>query len=61
VVVADKTTGEPALVVIIEPQGRDDPTKAFSWPVVSAVVDEDGQVDADLGAAWPGGDWVRGG
>ena len=38
VIVADKATGEPALVIIIEPQGRDDPTKEFSWPVYLTVV-----------------------
>ena len=37
VIVADKATGEPALVIIIEPQGRDDPTKEFSWPVYLTV------------------------
>jgi hypothetical protein len=37
VVVADKATGEAALVIIIEPQGRDDPTKEFSWPVYVTV------------------------
>ena len=37
VIVEDKATGEPALVIIIEPQGRDDPTKAFSWPVYLTV------------------------
>jgi hypothetical protein len=38
VIVADKTTGEPAMVIIIiEPQGRDDPTKEFSWPVYVTV------------------------
>jgi len=37
VIVEDKATGEPALVIIIEPQGRDDPTKAFSWPVYVTV------------------------
>ena len=37
VVVADKATGEPALVIIIEPQGRDDPTKEFSWPIYVTV------------------------
>ena len=37
VIVADKATGEPALVIIIEPQGRDDPTKEFSWPVYVTV------------------------
>jgi hypothetical protein len=37
VVVADKATGEAALVIIIEPQGRDGPTKEFSWPVYVTV------------------------
>ena len=37
VIVADKATGEPALVIIIEPQGRDDRTKEFSWPVYITV------------------------
>jgi hypothetical protein len=32
VIVADKVTGEPSLI-IIEPQGQDDPTKQFSRPV----------------------------
>jgi hypothetical protein len=30
VIVADKTTGQPALIIIIEPQGRDERTKQFS-------------------------------
>ena len=38
VIVADKASGEPALVIIIEPQGRDDSTKEFSWPVYVTVV-----------------------
>jgi hypothetical protein len=33
VVVSDAATGVPVLVIIVEPQGRDDPTKEFSWPV----------------------------
>jgi hypothetical protein len=37
VIVADKVTGEPALVIIIEPQGRDDATKDFSWPAYVTV------------------------
>jgi hypothetical protein len=37
VIVGDKATGEPALIIIIEPQGRDDPTKQFSWPVYLTV------------------------
>jgi hypothetical protein len=38
VVVYDAVTGEPALVIIVEPQGRDDPTKEFSWPVYVTAV-----------------------
>src|ERR1700677_1515799 len=38
VIVADKATGEPALAIIIEPQGRDGPAKEFSWPVYLTVV-----------------------
>src|ERR1700735_5171263 len=37
VIVGDKATGEPAMVIIIEPQGRDDPTKQFTWPVYVTV------------------------
>lgn len=37
VIVTDTTTGEPTMVIIIEPQGRDDPTKEFSWPVYVTV------------------------
>lgn len=32
IVVSDATTGEPALIVIVEPQGRDDKTKQYAWP-----------------------------
>ena len=32
VVVADRTTGKPVLVIVVEPQGRDAPTKQFAWP-----------------------------
>ena len=38
VVVSDAATGEPLLAIIVEPQGRDEPTKKFSWPVYVAVV-----------------------
>jgi hypothetical protein len=38
VVVSDAASGEPALVILIEPQGRDDPTKEFSWPVYVTAV-----------------------
>jgi hypothetical protein len=40
VVVSDKATGKPALVVVVEPQGRDDRTKAYSWPAYLANVRE---------------------
>jgi hypothetical protein len=33
VVVSDPATGEPLVAIIGEPQGRDDKTKKFSWPV----------------------------
>ena len=32
VIVADKATGDPALVIIIEPQGREDDDKQYAWP-----------------------------
>ena len=32
VVVSDAASGEPTLIVIVEPQGRDDKTKQYSWP-----------------------------
>jgi hypothetical protein len=38
VVVSDTATGAPVLVVIVEPQGRDEPTKEFSWPVYITAV-----------------------
>jgi hypothetical protein len=31
-------TGQPAYVIVIEPQGRDDETKAFAWPAYLANV-----------------------
>lgn len=40
VIVDDQTTGKPSLVIIIEPQGRDDQTKAYSWPAYLANVRE---------------------
>ena len=40
VVVTDPATGKPTLVVIVEPQGRDDRTKAYSWPAYLANVRE---------------------
>lgn len=38
VVVSDTATGAPVLVIIVEPQGRDEPTKDFSWPVYLTAV-----------------------
>jgi hypothetical protein len=38
VVVSDAASGVPVLVIIVEPQGRDDPTKEFSWPVYITAV-----------------------
>jgi hypothetical protein len=40
VIVSDKETAEPVLVIIVEPQGRDDRTKAYSWPAYLANVRE---------------------
>jgi hypothetical protein len=40
VVVSDPATGRPDLVVVVEPQGRDDRTKAYSWPAYLANVRE---------------------
>src|SRR5579862_3255826 len=40
VIVDDPGTGQPTLVIVIEPQGRDDKTKVYSWPVYLANVRE---------------------
>jgi hypothetical protein len=40
VVVTDRATEAPALVIVVEPQGRDDRTKAYSWPAYLAIVRE---------------------
>jgi hypothetical protein len=40
VVVTDRATEAPALVIVVEPQGRDDKTKAYSWPAYLAIVRE---------------------
>jgi hypothetical protein len=40
VVVTDRATKTPALVIVVEPQGRDDRTKAYSWPAYLAIVRE---------------------
>jgi hypothetical protein len=40
VIVSDTSTKKPVLVVVVEPQGRDDRTKAYSWPAYLANVRE---------------------
>jgi hypothetical protein len=40
VVVTDRATGAPVLVIVVEPQGREDKTKAYSWPAYLAIVRE---------------------
>lgn len=40
VVVTDPATGVPALVIVVEPQGREDKTKEYSWPAYLAIVRE---------------------
>jgi hypothetical protein len=40
VIVSDPATGKPVLVIVVEPQGRDDRTKAYSWPAYLANVRE---------------------
>ena len=40
VVVTDRATGATALVIVVEPQGREDKTKAYSWPAYLAIVRE---------------------
>jgi hypothetical protein len=35
-VISDRVTGHPLLVVVIEPQGREDAEKRFSWPAYLA-------------------------
>jgi hypothetical protein len=36
VVVTDRATDAPALIIVIEPQGREDKTKVYSWPAYLA-------------------------
>ena len=36
VVVTDRSTDAPALIIVVEPQGREDKTKAYSWPAYLA-------------------------
>ena len=38
VVITDEVSGEPLLAIVVESQGRDDPTKQFSWPIYVTVV-----------------------
>jgi hypothetical protein len=38
VVIHDRSTGAPAVVIVIEPQGRDDRTKEYAWPAYLANV-----------------------
>jgi hypothetical protein len=40
VVVDDPGTGRPSLVIVIEPQGRDDKTKSYAWPAYLANIRE---------------------
>jgi hypothetical protein len=40
VIVDDPGSGLPALVIVVEPQGRDDKTKVYSWPAYLANVRE---------------------
>jgi hypothetical protein len=40
VVVDDPATGRPALVIVIEPQGREDKTKSYAWPAYLANIRE---------------------
>jgi hypothetical protein len=39
-VITDRATGARALVVVVEPQGREDKTKVYSWPADLAIVRE---------------------
>jgi hypothetical protein len=32
VIVSDPATGDPQIVIVVEPQGRDDQTKRYAWP-----------------------------
>jgi len=38
VVATDRADGRPQLVIVVEPQGRDDETKRYSWPAYLANV-----------------------
>jgi hypothetical protein len=38
VIVSDQATGSPEMVIVVEPQGRAEETKKFSWPAYLAMV-----------------------
>jgi hypothetical protein len=38
VIVSDPATGDPQVVIVVEPQGRDDQTKRYAWPAYLAIV-----------------------
>jgi hypothetical protein len=40
VIVDDPDTGRPALVIVVEPQGREDKTKCYAWPAYLANLRE---------------------
>jgi hypothetical protein len=40
VIVDDPGTGQPALVIVVEPQGREDKTKSYAWPAYLANIRE---------------------
>jgi hypothetical protein len=44
--IADKVTGHPLLLVVIEPQGRGEKDKRFSWPAYLANLREAHQCDS---------------
>ena len=43
-VVTDKATRDPLMIVIVEPQGRSDRTKRFSWPAYLANLRDAGAI-----------------
>src|ERR1700760_1874710 len=38
VIVSDPVTSDPQVVIVVEPQGRDDQTKRYAWPAYLASV-----------------------
>ena len=50
IVVSDATTGAPALIVVVEPQGRDDKTKKYAWPAYITNVRRAAQCER---GCWP--------